>query len=85
MAENRKGGGRNVARDIEREVETRSGHPTSGTEGQQADGSNRTNEETADEFLGVSPRSHQHARKGQAESPRELNLNQPERKHDKNR
>ena len=85
MAEKHKGGGQNAAREIEREIETRSGHPTSEPGRQQDAGANRANEETADELLGVSPRSHQHARKGQAESPREMNLNQPERKQDKNR
>lgn len=42
-------------------------------------------EELAAQFFGVAPRSHQHSRKGQAESPRELNPNQPERNPDKNR
>jgi hypothetical protein len=78
-----RGSGANTAREIEEQIETRVGHPT-GDQGGSADES-RMREERADEFLGVSPRSHQHARKGQAESPRELNPNQPEKKRAKDR
>ena len=85
MSEKRRGGGQKAAREIDREVEARTGHPTSGAEDEKTAQPKRSNEELADEFFGVSPRSHQHSRKGQAESPRELNPNQPERKHGKNR
>jgi hypothetical protein len=85
VSQKREGGGQSAGREIEHEIETRTGHPTSaGGEDGNAD-ANQSKEQQADEFLGVSPRSHQHARKGQAESPRELNLNQPEPKHHKNR
>jgi len=75
----KKPGQSNTAREIDEQIETRTGHPTS--KGDDTTESARSREELADEFLGVAPRSNQHARKGQAESPRELNPNQPEKKH----
>lgn len=85
MSKNQDSSGQSDGREIEREVETRAGHPTSEHSDDHANESTRLREEMAAEFFGVAPRSHQHSRKGQAESPRELNENQPERKHDKNR
>jgi hypothetical protein len=79
------GTGKNAAREIEEQVETRTGHPTSRPHDEASAETGETRENLAAEFLGVSPRSHQHARKGQAESPRELNLNQPEKKRDNDR
>jgi len=85
VSKTRNQGGQNTAREIEEQIETRSGHPTSsGREDADADSAG-TRAATADELLGVSPRSHQHSRKGQAESPRELTTNQPEKKRDGNR
>jgi hypothetical protein len=84
VSQKREGGGQNAGREIEREIESRTGHPTSAGGQEGNTGAAETNGQLADEFLGVSPRSHQHARKGQAESPRELTLNQPEPKHHKN-
>jgi len=78
---NKNSGKSNTGREIEEQIEKRVGHPT-GRRGGSAE-SPPTRDELADEFLGVSPRSHQHTRKGQAESPRELNTNQPEKKRGK--
>jgi hypothetical protein len=85
VSKNRDGSGQNDAREIENQIETRTGHPTSQEEDSSGTEAKGTREELADAFLGVATRSHQHSRKGQAESPRELTLNQPETKHGKNR
>jgi hypothetical protein len=82
MSKTRNEGGQNTAREIEEQIETRTGHPTSSRPEDAASAAGSTREQTADELLGVSPRSHQHARKGQAESPRELTQNQPEKKRE---
>lgn len=80
----RRGKGSNAARQVEREIETRVGHPTS-VPPEDLPESTAAREAQADELLGVAPRSHQHARKGQAESPREVNINQPEKKREGHR
>ena len=70
------GRGRRVASDISEQFETQTGHPlgerSSTANGDQVPGNmaRRRNDPT-----GV-----QHTRKGQAQSPRELNINQPEKK-----
>jgi hypothetical protein len=85
VSKTRNVGGQNTAREIEDQIETRSGHPTSSGQEEAGAGSAGTRDAMADELLGVSPRSHQHSRKGQAESPRELTTNQPEKKREGHR
>lgn len=70
----RGGRGRRAQRKLAEQFETQTGRPLGGA----ADASGpRT---PADKSRGSNLQHGQHARKGQAESPRELNLNQPERK-----
>ena len=71
------GHGRRVENDLAEEFETHTGHPLGA-------GSSTT---PGDQMPTDMPPStdlerDQHARKGQAESPRELNLNQPEKKRE---
>ena len=80
----RRGKGSNRARQVEQEIEKRVGHPTS-IPPEDLSESSEAREARADEESGVAPRSHQHARKGQAESPREVNINQPEKKREGHR
>jgi hypothetical protein len=80
----RRGKGSNTARQVEEEIEKRVGHPTS-VPPEDLPESTEVREAQADERLGVAPRSHQHARKGQVESPREVNINQPEKKREGHR
>ena len=68
------GHGRRAQSKLEEQFETQTGHPLGGG----APESSRRNREHAPRKADLS--RGQHARKGQAESPRELNLNQPERK-----
>lgn len=70
------GRGRRAARNIAEQFETQTGHPLGERPAGSASGKRRptgTRGKT-DQQRG------QHARKGQAESPRELNLNQPEKR-----
>jgi hypothetical protein len=74
------GHGRRAEQDIAEQFETQTGHPL-------GEGSSAT---AGDRMPGNIPsdadRQHdQHARKGQAQSPRELNLNQPEKKREGHR
>ncbi len=69
------GHGRRAERNIAEQFETQTGHPL---------GENSSNQR-GDQLAGDLPPNTdltrgQHARKGQAQSPRELNLNQPEKK-----
>ena len=69
------GRGRRAENNIAEQFETQTGHPLGET----------PSTRPSDEVQGDMPRHtdltrDQHARKGQAQSPRELNLNQPERK-----
>jgi hypothetical protein len=69
------GHGRRAERNMEEEFETQTGHPL---------GENAS-DQRGDQLAGDLPPNTdltrgQHARKGQAQSPRELNLNQPEKK-----
>jgi len=79
---NRHESGEEKAREIEEQIETRSGHPTSAGQDAESAGTGR---DLGAEFFGASPRANQHARKGQAESPRELTQNQPEKKREGHR
>lgn len=77
------GHGRRAEKNIAKEFETQTGHPPR----EPSDDSSRLRE---NELAGDMPPSTdsaagQHARKGQAQSPRELNLNQPEKKRDGHR
>lgn len=68
------GRGRRAQHDLAEQVETQTGHPLGSVEGSL--GGTRTRGDLPRTDL-----SHdQHARKGQAESPREATLNQPEKK-----
>lgn len=72
------GHGRRAARDIAEQFETQTGHPLgeqSSTMGEHELGGDMRPSET-------DPTGVQHTRKGQAQSPRELNLNQPEKKRE---
>jgi hypothetical protein len=64
-----------AAREIAQEMEAGAGHPV-GTPGATRPGS----EMPVDMPRNTDMMREQHARKGQAESPRELTLNQPEKK-----
>lgn len=85
MSDKRNDGGQNAAREIEEQIETRSGHPTSSGRDDSGAAAAGGRNPDADEMLGVAPRANQHARKGQAESPRELTPNQPEKKREGHR
>jgi hypothetical protein len=69
------GGGRRVANDISEQFETHTGHPLG----------ERSATVNSDQVAGnIAPSKNdptgiQHTRKGQAQSPRELNINQPEK------
>jgi len=67
------GRGRRAQSKLDEQFETQTGHPLGG-----ADTSGRTT--PADAPRDTHLQRDQHARKGQAQSPRELTLNQPERK-----
>jgi len=67
------GRGRRAQKKIYEQFETQTGRPLGG-----ADASGR--DTSVESPRGDRLQRGQHARKGQAESPRELNLNQPERK-----
>lgn len=70
------GHGRTAEREIEKEFETQTGHPPGGS-------SSEGRDEVLPGDLPPNTAHHgQHARKGQAESPRELNINQPEKKRE---
>ena len=71
------GHGRRAEKDLAEEFETQTGHPL-------GEGSSTTSGERMPENMPPNTdRQHdQHARKGQAQSPRELNLNQPEKKRE---
>ena len=69
------GHGRRAKRDIEEQFESQTGHPL----GEQA--SNQRGDKLVGDLPPNTDLTHdQHSRKGQAQSPRELNLNQPEKK-----
>lgn len=68
------GRGRRAQRDLAEQFETQTGHPL----GMQA--SRPGNRVAGDIPRGTDLTRDQHSRKGQAESPRELSLNQPEKK-----
>jgi hypothetical protein len=72
------GRGRRAARDIAEQFETQTGHPL----GSRHAGASRGRHENDKTARGDLSRG-QHARKGQAESPRERSLNQPEKKKKK--
>jgi hypothetical protein len=71
------GHGRSAEHDVAEEFETATGHPP-------GDGSSGTpSDKMPLDMPGDTDLQHdQHARKGQAQSPRELNLNQPEKKRE---
>ncbi len=69
------GHGRRAERDIEEQFESQTGHPL----GEQS--SNQRGDKLVGDLPPNTDLTHdQHSRKGQAQSPRELNLNQPEKK-----
>lgn len=70
------GHGRRVANDISEQFETQTGHPL-------GERSPTVNSSELSRHMARSrndPTGVQHTRKGQAQSPRELNINQPEKK-----
>lgn len=69
------GHGRRAERDIAEQFETQTGHPLGKTSRQRPQ-----REVQGDMPRGTDLSRDQHSRKGHAESPRELNLNQPEKK-----
>ena len=71
------GHGRRAENDIAEQFETQTGHPLGA-------GSSTTpgNEMPVDMPPSTDREHDQHTRKGQAQSPRELNLNQPEKKRE---
>ena len=74
------GHGRRAQKDFEEQFETQTGHPL-GESGTDTSG-DRMPEDMPRQ---TDPARDQHARKGQAQSPRELNLNQPEKKREGHR
>ncbi len=71
------GHGRRATRDIEEQFESQTGHPLG----------DQTSNQRGDKLAGDLPPNtdltrDQHSRKGQAQSPREENLNQPEKKRE---
>ena len=74
------GHGRRAENDIAEQFETQTGHPL-------GEGSSTTpgNQMPVDMPRNTDPQRDQHSRKGQAESPRELTLNQPEKKREGHR
>lgn len=69
------GHGRRAQRKLEEQFESQTGHPLG----------ERSSNQRGDKFVGDLPPNtdltrDQHSRKGQAQSPREENLNQPEKK-----
>lgn len=74
------GHGRRAERDLAEQFESQTGHPLG--EGSSAAGSH---ELPADMPPDTDRQHDQHTRKGQAQSPRELNLNQPEKKREGHR
>jgi len=74
------GHGRRAEKEIAEEFETQTGHPLGA-----GSSTNPGNEMPVDMPANTELQHGQHARKGQAESPRELNLNQPERKREGHR
>jgi hypothetical protein len=74
--------GRNTEREIAGEYERRMGHPMPDRNENDEGGSIAV---PGDPGPNMAPRSNQHARQGQAESPRELTLNQPEKKKEGHR
>ena len=73
--QNRSGQGDASADDIERAIVEGTGHPTGGS------GGGRGDRLQADMPANTDPQREQHTRKGQAQSPRELTHNEPEKKH----
>ena len=73
--QNRSGQGDQNADDIERAIVEGAGHPTGGA------GGGRGDQMQADMPGNTDPQREQHTRKGQAQSPRELTHNEPEKKH----
>lgn len=73
------GHGRRAQSKLAEQFETHTGRPLGG--GAETSGSRMPDDTPPKTDL----RRAQHARKGQAESPRELNLNQPERKRKRSR
>ena len=73
------GHGRRAQKKLAEQFETQTGRPLGG--GSETSGSRMS----ADMPKNTDLQRGQHARKGQAESPRELNLNQPERKRKRSR
>jgi hypothetical protein len=70
------GHGRRAERDMSEQFETQTGHPL-GAGSSSAGGEERL----PSDMPGDTDLTHaQHSRRGQAQSPRELNLNQPEKK-----
>jgi hypothetical protein len=74
------GHGRRAEKDLEEHFETQTGHPL-GESGGVVSGDRMPNNMPGQTDL----QRDQHARKGQAQSPRELNLNQPEKKREGHR
>ena len=71
------GHGRRAENDIAEQFETQAGNPTGNS------GSATTGGAISGDMPGQTDlQREQHARKGQAQSPRELNLNQPEKKRE---
>jgi hypothetical protein len=74
------GQGRRAERNIAEQFETQTGHPLG------ENGSNQRGDQLAGDLPPDTDLTRaQHARKGQAQSPRELNLNQPEKKKEGHR
>jgi hypothetical protein len=75
------GHGRRAEHDIAEQFETQTGHPL----GERAAGAAPGERPPTDAPRDTDLQRGQHARKGQAESPRELNLDQPEKKREGHR
>ncbi len=74
------GRGRRAEQDIAEQFETQTGHPLGEA------GPNTSGDQVSGDMPGNTDlQREQHARKGQAQSPRELNLNQPEKKREGHR
>jgi hypothetical protein len=71
------GHGRSAAREIAEQYTTETGHPPGGSSAAPA------NQMPVDMPPNTNPTLEQHSRKGQAQSPREETLNQPEKKRRK--
>src|SRR5215211_5971881 len=75
------GRGRRAEKDLAEHFETQTGHPLGESRSDDTSG-NRMPENMPGQ---TDLQREQHARKGQAQSPRELNLNQPEKKREGHR